>query len=88
MLERLHENPADPLHRGAKEEFLQIKGQLSQESEESVGNLFQLLRYKRYRGRLLTGLFLQAMTQTSGILVINNYMVRLKGDQMVALLCM
>ncbi|EED21061.1 sugar transporter, putative [Talaromyces stipitatus ATCC 10500] len=70
ILERLHENPADPLHCGAKDEFFQIKNQLAQDNEESLRNLFQLLRNKKYRSRLLTGFFLQAMTQTSGILIV------------------
>ena len=76
-LENLHQSPSDSLHIGAKEEFVQIQAQLQLERKESAGNIFSLLKNKRYRKRLLTGFMLQVVTQTTGVLVINNYMVRL-----------
>lgn len=42
---------------------------------DPTSNIFLLLRNKRYRKRLFIGFLLQCMTQTTGILVINNYMV-------------
>lgn len=75
ILEKLHANKDDPSHIGAREEFIQIHRQLALERTKPTGNLIQLFRVPSYRKRLLMGFCLQAMCQTSGVLVISNYLV-------------
>ena len=75
ILEKLHAHANDPEHIGAHEEFIQIQQQLALERKHPAGNLFQLFKNPAYRKRLLMGFFLQAMCQTSGVLVISNYIV-------------
>jgi hypothetical protein len=75
ILEKLHAQPSDPSHIGAREEFIQISRQLALERAKPAGNLFQLFKNPAYRKRLLMGFTLQAMCQTTGVLVISNYLV-------------
>lgn len=72
MLEKLHFDPANRNHDGAKEEFLHIQAQLELEKHESSNSTLALLRSKRYRRRMWTGFFLQCIGQTTGVLVINS----------------
>ncbi|KIX93907.1 uncharacterized protein Z520_10244 [Fonsecaea multimorphosa CBS 102226] len=75
ILMKLHEHPSDPQNIGAREEFVQIQTQLALDRKQKAGNIFQLFRNPFYRKRLLYGFWLQAMCQSSGVLVINNYMI-------------
>lgn len=75
VLEKLHANSKDPEHVGAREEFLQIRRQIELEKKEPSLNIFQLLIHSKYRKRMLYGFYLQALCQSSGCLVISNYMV-------------
>jgi hypothetical protein len=76
VLEKLHFVKGDSSNEGARQEFRNIQAQLELEKHDSGGSLFRLLQSKRYRRRMWTGFFLQAVGQTTGVLVINNYMVR------------
>jgi hypothetical protein len=76
ILEKLHAHPLDRSHIGAHEEFIQISRQLALERAKPAGNLFQLFKNPAHRKRLLMGFTLQAMCQTTGVLVISNYLVR------------
>ncbi|RFU24119.1 hypothetical protein B7463_g12217, partial [Scytalidium lignicola] len=75
VLEKLHNNPSDPEHIGARQEFVQIQQQLSLEHDYKLDNLWQIFKVPTYRKRLLYGFFIQAMCQSTGVLVIANYMV-------------
>ncbi|KAK4971843.1 hypothetical protein LTR28_013077 [Elasticomyces elasticus] len=75
VLEKLHANSDDPQHVGAKEEFVQIQTQLALERGSPSPNMFQLIFDRRYRKRMFYGFYLQAMCQSTGVLVIANYMV-------------
>lgn len=75
VLEKLHAHADDPQHIGAREEFAQIRGQLALEKAQPSPNIVQLLFDRRYRKRMLYGFYLQAMCQSTGVLVISNYMV-------------
>lgn len=79
ILEKLHVHSTDPSHIGAHEEFIQISRQLAAERAKRAkraGNLFQLFKNPAYRKRLLMGFTLQEMCQTTGVLVISNYLGR------------
>jgi hypothetical protein len=76
VLEKLHFDPANVDHDGARDEFLEIQAQLELEKHESVRYTLKLLQSKKYRRRMWTGFFLQVVGQTTGVLVINNFMVR------------
>lgn len=75
MLEKLHASPDDPDHIGAREEFIQIQRQLEFERIERVPNYFWLIFGRKYRYRMFVGFFIQAMAQSTGVLVVANYMV-------------
>ncbi|TKA60160.1 hypothetical protein B0A49_08494 [Cryomyces minteri] len=75
VLEKLHANSDDPQHVGAKEEFVQIQTQLALERGSPSPNMFQLIFDRRYRKRMFYGFYLQAMCQSTGVLVVANYMV-------------
>ncbi|KAK5224289.1 hypothetical protein LTR47_009900 [Exophiala xenobiotica] len=75
VLVNLHQHPTDPDNLGAREEFLQIQKQVALERQRPTGNIFRLLLNPVYRKRFLYAFFLQALCQSSGVLVINNYMV-------------
>lgn len=75
VLLNLHQHVADPDNLGAREEFQQIQKQVMLERQRPTGNLIQLLLNPKYRKRFLFAFFLQALCQSSGVLVINNYMV-------------
>lgn len=72
---KLHDNAADPHHIGAREEFVQIQTQLALDRMNKVGNLWQIMKVKSYRTRLLYGFWVQAAAQSTGVLVMSNYMV-------------
>lgn len=76
-MEKLHAHPNDPEHIGAQEEFLQIRRQIELEKSQPHLNMIQLLMSPRYRKRMMFGFYLQAMCQSTGVLVISNYMVLL-----------
>lgn len=71
----MHANAEDPEHIGAREEFVQIQTQLALEKLQPSPNMFMLLLDKKYRKRMFFGWYLQAMCQSTGVLVIANYMV-------------
>ncbi|OQV02334.1 hypothetical protein CLAIMM_07550 [Cladophialophora immunda] len=75
ILIRLHKNKYDTDDIGAREEFVQIQRQLSLERSNRVPGLFKMFTIPSYRKRLFYGFFLQAMCQSTGVLVISNYMV-------------
>ncbi len=75
MLEKLHAHADDPRHIGAREEFLQIRRQIELEQTQGSPNIIQLVFDRRYRKRMFCGFYLQAMCQSTGVLVIANYMV-------------
>jgi hypothetical protein len=76
VLEKLHFDPTNADNDGARDEFLEIQAQLELEKHESTRHSFKLLQNKKYRRRMWTGFFLQVVGQTTGVLVINNFMVR------------
>ncbi len=69
VLEKLHANPADPDHIAAKGEFLQVQRQLAFERTQPVPNYFQLFFGAKYRKRMFIGWYVQAMAQSTGVLV-------------------
>ncbi|OAG40005.1 hypothetical protein AYO21_05686 [Fonsecaea monophora] len=75
ILIRLHKNKHDVHDIGAREEFVQIQRQLFLERSNRVPGLFKMFTIPSYRKRLFYGFFLQAMCQSTGVLVISNYMV-------------
>ncbi|KAK5333045.1 hypothetical protein LTR98_010865 [Exophiala xenobiotica] len=79
VVEKLHANASDPQHIGAREEYVQIKRQIELERSQPSPNIFQLVFSRKYGKRMLYGFYLQAMCQSTGVLVISNYMVLLLG---------
>ncbi|KAK4942012.1 hypothetical protein LTR10_018193 [Elasticomyces elasticus] len=77
VLERLHANSSDPQHIGAREEYVQIKRQIELERSQPSPSIIQLVFSRKYGRRMLYGFYLQAMCQSTGVLVISNYMVLL-----------
>ncbi|EXJ84560.1 hypothetical protein A1O3_05229 [Capronia epimyces CBS 606.96] len=75
VLEKLHANADDPEHIGAREECLQIRRQIELEKSQKSPNIIQLVFSRKYRKRMFFGFYLQAMCQSTGVLVIANYMV-------------
>lgn len=75
ILRKLHENHSEPNNVGAREEFVQIQQQLAMERKQNVSNLWQILKVPSYRKRMFYGFWLQAAVQSTGVLVISNYMV-------------
>ena len=60
---------------GAREEFIQIQRQLALERNNPAPSFFWLIFGRKYRKRMFIGWYVQAMAQSTGVLVIANYMV-------------
>ena len=75
-LKKLHRSNDDPDDLLAQEEYLQIQEQLRLERQDNVG-LWQQLKRPSVRKRFLTGLFVQCVGQSTGILVTSNYQILL-----------
>lgn len=78
-LQKLHKTEGqgshDQVRHDISDELHQISDQQTLDAQDRTANMFQLVRDKRYRKRMLMGFLMQCMTQSTGILVINNYMV-------------
>lgn len=59
----------------ATKEFAQIKGQLALNLEQNTSNLGQILKVLSNHKRLLYNLWVQVAAQSTGALVMSNYMV-------------
>lgn len=71
---KLHMNPSDPDFIFAREEHLQIRRQLELERQKPQG-LWAQLKEPHIRKRFFTGLFVQCLAQSTGVLVTSNYQV-------------
>ncbi|KAH7125995.1 general substrate transporter [Dactylonectria macrodidyma] len=75
ILERLHKKPGETDHELAHTEFAQISQQLEMHSQNE--SIIKLLKSKPNRKRFFIGIFVQFITQSTGILVVNNYQIML-----------
>ncbi|RVX69067.1 hypothetical protein B0A52_06780 [Exophiala mesophila] len=75
VLERLHANDDDSHHVGAREEFVQIQTQLALDRLQKVRTFWQIMKVPSFRKRMFYGFWVQASAQSTGVLVISNYMV-------------
>ncbi|KAH8595049.1 general substrate transporter [Bisporella sp. PMI_857] len=73
---RLHANPNDLNNTFANEEYIQICRQLELESRNPQGIINQL-KEPHNRKRFLTGMFVQCLAQSTGVLVTSNYQILL-----------
>lgn len=55
---------------------MQIQRQLQLERAQPVPSYLSLIFGRKYRYRMFVGWYIQAMAQSTGVLVIANYMVR------------
>ncbi|KAK6371786.1 hypothetical protein LTS17_008609 [Exophiala oligosperma] len=80
ILKRLHTGGAAHTDMAAREEFYQISKQI--ELESSIGNtsLWGLMLKPSYRKRVLCGMFVQFLAQSTGVLVVNNYLILLLNN--------
>ncbi|KAF5244796.1 hypothetical protein FANTH_7620 [Fusarium anthophilum] len=76
ILTKLHHQPGDLNNEAAQSECRAIKAQLMTESSEPK-SFVGIMRKPSYRKRLLIGIFVQCIAQSTGVLVINNYQVLL-----------
>ncbi|KAF5986411.1 sugar transporter [Fusarium bulbicola] len=76
ILTKLHHQPDDLNNEGAQSECRAIKAQLMTESSEPK-SFVGIMRKPSYRKRILIGIFVQCIAQSTGVLVINNYQVLL-----------
>lgn len=76
MLEKLHASKDDTEHVNARNEFVQIQTQLALDRRHNMDTFWKMLKAPTIRKRLLYGFWLQAACQSTGVLVIANYMVR------------
>ncbi|KLP03307.1 related to sugar transporter [Fusarium fujikuroi] len=76
ILTKLHHQPGDLNNEAAQSECRAIKTQLTLESSEPK-SFVGIMRKPSYRKRLLIGIFVQCIAQSTGVLVINNYQVLL-----------
>ncbi|KAK4947592.1 hypothetical protein LTR10_013538 [Elasticomyces elasticus] len=76
ILRRLHTGGAHDSDMAAREEFYQISKQIEL---ESTGNttMWGMFLKPSYRKRVLTGMFVQFLAQSTGVLVVNNYLILL-----------
>lgn len=75
-LRKLHRRTDDPEEILAREEFLQIRQQVALDRLQSQSFL-ELWKKPSTRKRLLYGIFVQCIAQSTGVLVVNNYQVLL-----------
>ncbi|KAF5556450.1 sugar transporter [Fusarium phyllophilum] len=76
VLTKLHHQPGDSNNEAAQSECRAIKAQLMAESSEPK-SFVGIMRKPSYRKRILIGIFVQCIAQSTGVLVINNYQVLL-----------
>ncbi|KAG5744565.1 hypothetical protein H9Q70_012740 [Fusarium xylarioides] len=76
VLTKLHHQPGDSNNEAAQSECRAIKTQLMAESSEPK-SFVGIMRKPSYRKRILIGIFVQCIAQSTGVLVINNYQVLL-----------
>ncbi|KAF4495330.1 sugar transporter [Fusarium agapanthi] len=76
ILAKLHHQPGDLNNEAAQSECRAIKTQLMTESSEPK-SFVGIMRKPSYRKRLLIGIFVQCIAQSTGVLVINTYQVLL-----------
>ncbi|RFU33599.1 hypothetical protein B7463_g2768, partial [Scytalidium lignicola] len=74
VLRKLHHRATDPDEILAREEFLQIRQQVALDATQDT-SIKGLWKQPSIRKRLLLGLFVQFIAQSTGVLVINNYQV-------------
>ena len=79
VLCRLHTDPGQAQqHTKAREEFYQMRLQLESDKGSAVqAGQWALFTKPSYRRRLIIGCFTQFVTQSTGVLVVNNYQVLL-----------
>ena len=75
-LKKLHQSKDDSDDLLAQEEYLQIQEQIRLERQNAV-SLWQQLKKPSVRRRFLTGLFVQCLGQSTGVLVTSNYQILL-----------
>ncbi|OBT97454.1 hypothetical protein VE01_04367 [Pseudogymnoascus verrucosus] len=78
ILLKLHAE--EQVQRAAKEEFYQILIQLELEEETGVHGIWGMIKRPSYRKRILSGLLVQFASQSTGVLVINNYQILLYNN--------
>ncbi|OAP59202.1 hypothetical protein AYL99_06500 [Fonsecaea erecta] len=74
VIEKLHANGSDGPNIGAREEFIQIQTQLALDRMQNVNSWWQIMKVPTYRKRIFYGFWLQCTTQSTGVLVLTNYM--------------
>lgn len=75
-LRRLHKHVDDTDDLFAREEYIQIRRQIELESHNPQG-FINMLKQPHNRRRFFTGMFVQCICQSTGVLVVNNYQVLL-----------
>ncbi|KID81491.1 General substrate transporter [Metarhizium guizhouense ARSEF 977] len=86
ILQRLHETEHDTQHLVARHEFHQIRNQLELDRVNKVRNLWQIMKIKSYRTRLLYGFWIQAACMSTGVLVLELQNLGLTGSLPLLLL--
>ncbi|KAH8690341.1 general substrate transporter, partial [Talaromyces proteolyticus] len=80
ILRDLHDQGDGSSGYGANEEFYQILIQLELEKKDEVFGIWDMLKRRSYRKRILAGLLIEFASQSTGVLVINNYQVLLYNN--------
>ncbi|KAJ9641710.1 hypothetical protein H2204_002772 [Knufia peltigerae] len=81
VLEKLHANADDPQHVNAKVEFTEIRAQLVWDrSHDDLNTFWKMMKAPTIRKRMLYGFWTQAACQSTGVLVIANYMFIILGN--------
>ncbi|KAH8587766.1 general substrate transporter [Bisporella sp. PMI_857] len=75
-LQKLHQSSEDPDGTYAREEYLQIRRQ-TELDKKNQQSFWEMLKLPHNRKRFFTGIFVQCLCQSTGILVINNYQILL-----------
>ncbi|KZO90717.1 general substrate transporter [Calocera viscosa TUFC12733] len=82
IISKLHSRPGDPDDAYARDEFRQMvqQVQLDQAAWDRGGGMKQVITKPSYRRRMWIGFFTQYAAQTTGAMVVNNYIVLLYHD--------
>lgn len=72
VIEKLHEDPTDPGNEFARREFYQMAQQAAYDRTVN-SSWIELFRRPSYRKRVLFGMFLMILCQSTGELVLNQY---------------
>ncbi|EJU04820.1 MFS general substrate transporter [Dacryopinax primogenitus] len=82
IIAKLHSRPNDPDQAYTKDEFRQMVQQveLDQAAWDSGGGFKQIFTKPSYRSRMWMGFFTQYAAQTTGGMIVNNYIVLLYHD--------